>query len=315
MLRDTGATLKAYLVLRNPRIKHSTTALMNNAPNNPPAFFNIAPLLPPLPRLKIVDVGAMSLGEGTDAYSLLASATPCDVYGFEPGAEEFEKLKASAKPGHHYLPHFIGDGSAQTFYECNFTMTSSLLEPNTALLAQFQNLEELTRVRKTYPVETRRLDDIPELEGTDFLKIDAQGAELMIFEGAARILDGAQVIHTEVQFVPLYKGVPLFGEIDVYLRSKGFSLHRLTQAGRTFKPMIFMNDVNATLSQILWGDAIYVRDFMLFDRLPGLDLLKIATILHENYRSVDLAAVALACYDRGHGTTLQQTYLKKLGVV
>jgi hypothetical protein len=32
----------------------------------------------------------MSLGEGTDAYSQLASATPCDVYGFEPVAVEFE---------------------------------------------------------------------------------------------------------------------------------------------------------------------------------------------------------------------------------
>ena len=40
---------------------------MNNPQNKSP-LFNIAPLLPPLSRLKIVDVGAMSLGEGTDAY-------------------------------------------------------------------------------------------------------------------------------------------------------------------------------------------------------------------------------------------------------
>jgi FkbM family methyltransferase len=285
---------------------------MNN-PANKPALFNIAPLLPPLPRLKIVDVGAMSLGEGTDAYSALASATPCDVYGFEPGAEEFEKLRASAKPGYHYLPYFVGDGSSQTFYECNFSMTSSLFEPNTDLLTMFQALGELTRVQKTYPVETRRLDDIPELKGTDFLKLDVQGAELMVFKGAPEILDHALVVHTEVLFAALYKGAPLFGDIDVYLRSKGFSLHRLTQAGRTFKPLIFRNDVNAMLSQILWGDAIYVRDFMSFDQLPGIDLLKIATILHENYHSVDLAAVALASYDRAHGTELQPAYFKKLG--
>jgi FkbM family methyltransferase len=284
-----------------------------NSPQNKPTLFNIAPLLPALPRLKIVDVGAMSLGEGTDAYSALASNTPCDVYGFEPGAAEFEKLRASAKPGYHYLPYFVGDGSPQTFYECNFNMTSSLFEPNMDLLSKFQALGELTRVQKTYPVETKRLDDIPELEGTDFLKLDVQGAELMVFKGAPRILDKALVVHTEVLFVPLYKGVPLFGDIDVYLRSKGFSLHRLTQAGRTFKPLIFMNDVNAMLSQILWGDAIYVRDFMSFDRMSGVDLLKIATILHENYHSVDLAAVALASYDCAHGTELQPAYLKKLG--
>jgi FkbM family methyltransferase len=285
---------------------------MTNAQNTPPSLFNIVPLLPPLPRLKIVDIGAMSLGGDADPYSPLIRAAPCDVYGFEPGAEEFEKLKASAKPGHHYLPYFVGDGSPRTFYECNFTMTSSLFEPNTSLLAKFQNLEELTRVQKTYPVETKRLDDIPDLAGTDFLKVDVQGAELMVFEGAGRILDNALVVHTEVQFAPLYKGVPLFGEIDIHLRSKGFALHRLMQAGRTFKPLVFMNDVNATLSQILWGDAIYVRDFMLFDQLSSIALLKIATILHETYRSVDLAAFALASYDRKNASNLQQIYLAKL---
>jgi FkbM family methyltransferase len=284
---------------------------MNNAPNNPP-FFNIASLLPPLPRLKIVDIGAMSLGEDMDPYFRLANATPCDVYGFEPVVAEFEKLKASAKPGRHYLPYFIGDGSARTFYECNFPMTSSLFEPNTALLAKFQNLEELVRVQKTYPVETTRLDDIPELEGTDFLKVDVQGAELLVFEGAAKLLDNALVVHTEVEFVPLYKDQPLFSDIDAHLRSKGFALHRLGQTGRTFKPLIFRNDVNAALSQVLWGDAVYVRDFMSFDGLSGQTLLKMATILHENYRSVDLAAVALASYDRQLGTGLQPDYLKKL---
>jgi FkbM family methyltransferase len=288
---------------------------MNNAQNTPPSLFNIAPLLPPLPRLKIVDVGAMSLGEGTDAYSRLASATPCDVYGFEPVAVEFEKLKASARPGHHYLPYFVGDGSARTFYECNFTMTSSLFEPNTALLAKFQNLEELTRAQKTYPVQTTRLDDIPELEGTDFLKVDVQGAELLVFEGAARLLDDVLVLQTEVEFVPLYKDQPLFADIDAHLRSKGFVLHRLMQAGRTFKPLIFMNDLNATISQLLWGEAVYVRDFMSFDGLSGQALLKLATILHETYRSVDLVAIALASYDRQRGTALQPAYLKRLGSI
>jgi protein O-GlcNAc transferase len=284
---------------------------MNNAQNRP--LFNIAQMLPNLPRLKIVDVGAMSLGEGTDAYSPLTNATPCDVYGFEPVAVEFEKLKASAKPGHHYLPYFVGDGSARTFYECNFAMTSSLFEPNSALLAKFQNLEELARVQKTYPVQTTRLDDIPELRGTDFLKADVQGAELMVFEGAAELLDDTLVVHAEVEFVELYKGQPLFAEVDTYLRSKGFVLHLLGKAGRTFKPLVFMNDPNATLSQILWGDAVYVRDFMLFDRLSGQALLKMATILHETYHSVDLAAVALDAYDRQLGTKLQPAYLRKLG--
>jgi hypothetical protein len=56
-------------------------------------------------------------------------------------------------------------------------MTSSLFEPNTALLAKFQNLEELTRVKKTYRIETKRLDDVAEVRGCDFLKVDRRGGE------------------------------------------------------------------------------------------------------------------------------------------
>jgi hypothetical protein len=99
--------------------------------NSPPPIFNIAAMLPSLPRLKIVDVGAMTLGDGTYPYSPLTRAAPCDAYGFEPSAAEFEKLKTTARPGHHYLQHFVGDGTTRTFYECNFAMTSSLFEPNT----------------------------------------------------------------------------------------------------------------------------------------------------------------------------------------
>jgi hypothetical protein len=35
------------------------------------------------------------------------------------------------------------------------------------------------------------------------------------------------VITTEVEFVPLYEGQPLFGDIDVFLRQHGFKLLNL----------------------------------------------------------------------------------------
>ncbi|MGE3230341.1 MAG: hypothetical protein AB7J30_12990 [Hyphomicrobium sp.] len=54
------------------------------------------------------------------------------------------------------------------------------------------------------------------------------------------------------------------------------------------------NDVKSAGSQPLWGDAIYVRDFMsVVDAPAPATLLKIATIMHANYRSYDFAAFAL----------------------
>jgi FkbM family methyltransferase len=273
----------------------------------------IAPLLPKLPPLKIVDVGAMSLGEESDAYSPLANAVHCEVIGFEPVAKECEKLIAMNIPGRTYLPYFVGDGTVRKFYECNASMTSSLFEPNTPLLDKFQRLETVTRVVNVSDVETRRLDDIPETVDTDFLKLDVQGGELLVLKGAEARLKDVLVIHTEVEFVPLYKDQPLFADIDSFLRARGFAFHKMNGfAGRTFKPMLISNRPSGTMSQTLWGDAVYVRDFMAFDTLTPEALLKIATICHENYKSYDLAAVALEAYDRKMGTELQKNYLPAL---
>lgn len=276
-------------------------------------MFAICSILPPLPRLKIVDIGAMSLGEGTEPYAALVKATPCDVIGFEPVTDELEKLKQTGKKDERFLPYFVGDGSTRTFYECNFPMTSSLFEPNTALLAKFQNLEELVRVVKTYPVETKRLDDMPEVRGTDLLKVDVQGAELMVFRGGVDMLKDVLVIETEVEFLPLYKEQPLFSDVDAFLRDRGFQFHRMSaQCGRTFKPLIANNDINAMMSQLLWADAIYVPDFMAFDHLAPAALLKLACILHEHCQSFDLAALALEAYDRQTGTQFNRIYIEQL---
>jgi FkbM family methyltransferase len=275
-------------------------------------MLSIASILPTLPRLKIVDVGAMSIGEGEEPYSRLTKAVPCEVMGFEPLAAECDKLNRVAREGRSYLPYFIGDGAPHTFHECNFPMTSSLFEPNTPLVAKFQNLEVVMRVVKTYPVETRRLDDIAETAGLDFLKLDVQGGEMLVLRGAAERLKSALVVHTEVEFVPLYKDQPLFADIDAELRAHGFLLHRMGATGRTFKPLISNNDANAMMSQWLWGDAVYVWDFMRFETMPPVALLKLAAILHENYGSFDLAAVSLETHDRVAGSSLHPGYLQAL---
>jgi FkbM family methyltransferase len=236
----------------------------------------------------------------------------CDVLGFEPNAAECDKLNQLKKTGHTYLPYFIADGFRHTFYDCNYPMTSSLFEPNTALLAKFNNLEELTRVVTTYPVETKRLDEIPEAKGTPYLKIDTQGSEVMVLQGAAETLASVLVVHTEVLFVPLYKDQPMFADINALLRSRGFVLNQMMPSGRTFKPLVWRGNVDAMMSHLLWADAVYVRDFMMFDRLEPEQLLTLTTILHQTYGACDLAQVALAAYDRRMGTQLQRSYNAEL---
>ncbi|MGA3024979.1 MAG: FkbM family methyltransferase [Bryobacteraceae bacterium] len=277
-------------------------------------MFSLCEILPqPHPSIHIVDVGAMAIPGMLPEYDPLLKSGVARVTGFEPVEEECRKLNETSGPHHRFLPYAVGDGTTRTFHQCNASMTSSLYSPNTALLDRFQNLGELTRVVKKSPLRTNRMDDLPEIRDMDLLKLDVQGAECDVLEGARRALASALVVQTEVEFVPLYVGQPLFAEVDQALRRNGFCFHRFAGiAGRTFKPMIASNDVNAMLSQMLWGDAIYVRDWMHWEALSEEQLLKLALIVHDVYSSFDLCMIALAQFDRHNGSALCGRYLERL---
>lgn len=266
-----------------------------------------------LGRVEVVDVGAMEIAEERPSYDPLLKAGVARVIGFEPVKAECDKLNARARKTHVYLPYFIGDGTERTFHLCNFPMTSSLYPPNTRLLRRFQTLEELTRVVETSRVQTKRLDDIPEITGVDFLKTDVQGAELDVFRGAERRLAETLVIETEVEFAPMYEGQPLFADVDQHLRARGFALHSfLGLAGRAFKPLQSAPQPNGPIRQHLWSNVVYVRDFMRLAELTPGQLVKMAAILHDAYTSVDLAALALQHHDAKTGGKLWEPYVKRL---
>lgn len=259
-------------------------------------------------QITIIDVGAMRVGTDACSYHALLRPGVCKVIGFEPNKEEclklneeYQKLNQSNSANCLFLPYVIGDGSERIFNLCNYNMTSSLYEPNMILLEKFQNLSELCQVVERTTVSTKRLDDIDEVRGADYLKIDVQGAEVDVFNGAKNLLADIVIIHAEVEFVPLYINQPLFAEVDQNLRSNGFLFHKFYGpglAGRTFKPLVFNDNINRPLSQILWADAIYIRNFLNYDQMPPEKLLKLAVILHDVYGSYDLVHYILQHYDK-----------------
>ena len=86
------------------------------------------------------------------------------------------------------------------------------------------------RVTGTEEVSVVTLDEWLSAEGierVDVLKIDTQGSELHVLRGARRALAAVRAIEIEVEFNELYTDVPLFAEIDGFLREHGFVLWRL----------------------------------------------------------------------------------------
>src|SRR5215510_2493328 len=264
-------------------------------------------------RFKIVDVGA-SLKDGEPPpYADLLKAGDVDIVGFEPSLEALADLDARKGPHETYLPHAIGDGGRHTLHICRAPGMTSLLTPNPAVLSLFHGFPAWGQVLSTEVVDTVRLDDVKETEGAAMLKIDIQGGELMALRHAEARLRDLLVIHTEVEFMPMYVDQPLFSDVDLFLRRHGFQFHRFHPlVSRTIAPLLVNGDIYAGMSQQLWADAIFIKDFSRLDRLSEEQRLSMAAIMHDCYRSFDLVMRLLTEHDARAGTQLAAGYLARL---
>ncbi len=266
------------------------------------------------PLLEIMDIGAM--GEGADRYSVLVGQGMARVTGFEPNEEQLSRLKARPGP-YTYHSAFLGDGKPARFRLTRYPGCSSLLDPDPRVIDLFSTIGAADprgnfHVLGTEDVETKRLDDISDFTRPDLIKIDVQGSELTVLQNARKTLEGTLIVECEVEFLPIYKDQPLFCDIQAFFRDCGFVLHKLVDvAGRCFRPHTLDNPF-LPISQLLWADAIFVRDFTRLDRYSTDDLIKSCMILHGAYHSYDLVSMLLAEHDRRLNTHYASPYMAHL---
>jgi FkbM family methyltransferase len=240
--------------------------------------------------ISIVDIGANPLDGMPPPYKPLLHNGIGRLTGFEPQAKGLAQLVAAKRSHETYLPYAVGDGAEHRLHLCNAPGMASLLRPDPATLALFHGFPDWGKVIETQPIVTRRLDEIEEVDRIDYLKIDVQGSELSVFEGGRDKLRSAMAIHTEVSFVPLYLNQPVFGEIDLSLRSLGFLPHAFVEINRrAIVPVLIDNDVYRGLNQLLEADIVYVRDFRRPEKLSDEQLKVLAAIAYCCYGSFDLA--------------------------
>ncbi len=131
----------------------------------------------------------------------------------------------------------------------SFNITSNKAESSSLLdLKLHKALHPSIEVHKVVEVVTITLDELDQTKGClpeeiFLLVMDLQGAEFEALKGSLRTLEKTQAVHIEVSTIELYKGQKLFGEIDAFLTSQGFTLvtHDLSECD-------------------LSGDALYVRN-------------------------------------------------------
>lgn len=238
---------------------------------------------------QVVDIGASPI-DGVPPYKGLLDAGLCHVTGFEPQPEQLAQLNRTKGPHERYLPHVVGDGAAHSLQLCRSVGFASLLEPDPASLALFEYFQPLGQVLTRERVQTRRLDDIGEIEAIDFLKIDIQGGELSVFQNGRQKLAQAVFIQTEVSFVTLYQDQPAWGEVDLELRAQGFMPHCFAHIKRwPIAPAVIDADQTKPLNQLLEADVVYIRDVRDMDTLSDAQLRHMALIAHVCYGSRDLS--------------------------
>ena len=276
-----------------------------------------------LPKISLLDVGAMKTGEldmGTmktsesNRYESLFKSNLIEVIGFEANLSEYIRLKN--KKNEKYLNYCLGDGTEKTLYVTNYPGCTSLYEPNPDIINLFTGMStdagNFTVIEKR-KIKTHKLKDIKEVNKVDVVKIDTQGSELDILKNFEKKIKEVLIIESEVEFVELYKDQPLFFDMQNFLSKNGFVLHKLIDiGGRSFRPWTLNKNPLLPMSQLLWADAIFVRDFSKLDKFSDEDLLKISLFLHEIYNSYDLCYYFLREYDQRNKLKLSEIYRKHI---
>lgn len=256
-------------------------------------------------KITLIDIGARyGIHQRWDGIASLLN-----VYAFEPDTEECARINASAGSLPYRLeciPCALGD-SAQSgipLYVCKDPGCSSLYQPNLEFARQFYFGDSM-EVVKTFEVSTERLDAICDQRNLrpDVIKVDTQGYELNILKGAGSVLDTVKFVELEVEFNEQYTGQPLFSDVDLFMRSRGFCLLGLRRS--YWRRQVARTDLRSPFGgQIVHGDALYYNVELLTDPARSAtkeDLIKCCAVLSV-YRQDDFVAHLLTAPHPALGT-------------
>lgn len=264
-------------------------------------------------EIRCVDVGAMinkddeAVGHG-QRMAAFFQHPKVTVIGFEPQQGKCDKLN-TRHPDRVYLPHAVGDGAGHTFHVTETGLSSSLFPVDRSITDAMNFPLSAFNVTDTFELQTIRLDDVPEARGCDFLKLDAEGAEVMIIENARTVLEGCTVAQVEVNFLPYWKGGPSFRDVDKAISESDFLVHNLGIMGANFRPWgVNKSASQPYISQIFAGDFIYTKDFRYLHAVATDKLFNACAILTDIYQAYDLCGFILRHIDQREGLATEEMY-------
>lgn len=169
----------------------------------------------------VLDVGANT---GQYGLRMRRSGFPGDIHSFEPGAEALAGLHAVAAADPRWHVHAVALGARTgraTFHSWTgpASEAASLRVPSSGMVG-------MLGAPRTETVDVRTLDawlDANDVEpGRTWLKIDVQGSEREVLEGAGERLREFPALEMEAALGELYEGEASLGELLAVMADAGF---------------------------------------------------------------------------------------------
>lgn len=147
----------------------------------------------------------------------------------------------------------------------NSPSSSSVFKQNLEYLKRFPDYKRF-KLKKVVGIKVNKLDDIVlnEKFNADFIKIDIEGAELNALMGGKNFIKENIIgIESEVSFVEKNVDIPLFADVDKFLRNEiGLELFDINQKYWKYDKGVKYGSLKG---RIIFADTIYFRPI---EKLP-----------------------------------------------
>jgi len=187
----------------------------------------------------VLDVGA---NHGQFGSLLRREGYKGEIHSFEPVSHSFYKLKKTSLDDEKWFVHKLAMGAAAGEETINVTEASdmsSFLNPNDYEGGTFNKINVVHREK----VEIETIDGFLSREITDFnkrrifLKMDTQGYDLKVLEGALNVMDHIVCILSEISLIPIYSGMPHYLDALGKYEEYGFAVTGLYPVSREKKSL------------------------------------------------------------------------------
>lgn len=197
----------------------------------------------------VADVGAY---KGDFFSCILALRPDARIHAFEPIPRRARKLAKAFKEIRAVTVYPVALGEVNATASLHVTKAntlSSLLQPTRdGMHRHGERLDVIDSV----DVPVRRLEDCQAFTDAfddgplDVMKIDVQGGELDVLQGAGKVLASTRLLVIEMSEEVTYQGQPLVSHLDSYVRGQGFVRHGIYESDtptivRSGKDAIYVN--------------------------------------------------------------------------